>query len=39
MTAPEPRGDGGVSIELSPQLLLHAYANGLFPSSITKILK
>ena len=31
MTAPEPRGDGGVSIELSPQLLLHAYANGLFP--------
>ncbi len=31
MTDREPQGDGGMSIELSPRLLLHAYANGLFP--------
>ncbi len=31
MTDREPRGESGVTIELSPQLLLHAYANGLFP--------
>ena len=39
MTDREPQGDGGMSIELSPRLLLHAYANGLFPSSIINALK
>ena len=31
MTGREPHGSGGTAMELSPQLLLHAYANGLFP--------
>ena len=31
MTEREARGDNGMRTELSPQLLLHAYAHGLFP--------
>ncbi len=31
MTGLEARDEGGRPVELSPQLLLHAYANGLFP--------